>query len=57
MLCTVCSITLNYDLYLYYNGEVKSIICIHKTKKGKKCPTTPVYKYGIQVPQNVAQVK
>ena len=46
-----------YDLYLDYNDQSKSIRRFQKTNKRKKYSTLSVYKYGIQLPQNVAHSK
>ena len=50
----VCWITCLYYLYLYYHYEVRVICRVQKGyKKGKKkFSNDPVFKYGIEVPNN-----
>eukprot|EP00957_Ditylum_brightwellii_P080713 6138642-Ditylum_brightwellii.AAC.1 len=51
---TVQRIAQLYNFYLDEIGRVRKVCCVFRAKKqNKKGPRTTVYKYGIEVPQNV----
>ena len=56
---TVRRITRLYDLYLDDHDEVRMVRRVQKNskKKRKKFTTTPIFKYGIEVPRTTEQAK